>query len=76
MPKTPVNEYDLLPAGKDDIGTPRQIAPMKSVAKTTRMEHAPDEHFRAGVFALHRLHRSPSDFGRFHGSGPSDGGQF
>lgn len=49
-----------------------KIFAMESVAKTLRKNHSTNCQFWRGILALNRLHCSPSEFRRLHGSNPSD----
>ena len=66
MPETAVNEDNFSEPWEDNIGAPRQIASVKSIPISGRMNQPPDRHLRGRIPALYGLHRSPSNFRRFH----------
>jgi hypothetical protein len=66
MPETAVYKDNFSEPWENDVGTPRQIAPVKSIPISGRMNEPPDGHLGGRIPALYGLHRSPSDFRRFH----------
>lgn len=66
MPETSMEKYHLSSRAEDQIGAAWQLLLVELVSVALRMKQAADTHLKGGVLAFHRLHRSPSDFGRFH----------
>ncbi len=66
MPKTAVDENNFASRRENKVRAAGEIAPVKPVAESVRMDHATDHKLWPGVFAFYRLHGSPSDFRRFH----------
>jgi hypothetical protein len=66
MPEATVYKDNLFEPWEDKIGTPWEVAPVKSIPISSRMNEPSDRHLRRRIPALYGLHRSPSDFRRFH----------
>jgi hypothetical protein len=58
MPKASVHEDHLSKPGKDDIGSPRQVASMQAKSISKRVSHASNENFWLSVLSLYAGHQS------------------
>lgn len=56
VPKTPVDEDDFPQPGKHEIGLARQAANVQTIPISHAVDHSANDHFRSGVFSLHRRH--------------------
>ncbi|MBB3953376.1 hypothetical protein GGR38_000288 [Novosphingobium sediminicola] len=56
-----MDEYDRLPAGKDQIGPSGKPFAMQAIAKAACMQAAPDEKFRPGIDRPDPRHHPAAD---------------
>jgi hypothetical protein len=57
MPKTAMDENDLLAAGKYEIGPSRESLAVKAIPVALSVGHPPHDHFRYRILAAHASHQ-------------------
>lgn len=60
VPVAAVDEQDLTPPRKYDIGGTGQIPEVEAISVAEPVEHPPHDHFRTGVPCAYRLHDLPT----------------
>jgi hypothetical protein len=66
MPEASVHKNDLVKPWKDQIGFSWKVFSIQAEAVAHAVHETAHGHFRPGIFAFHRLHRSSSDGRRLH----------